>query len=139
MIGIFHSLAILLFFADLLENPINIPIPNSKRKMPIHDVTLKYSPNRKTPNKAAVNGSANESVTAVEEETWIKPLEKRKYAIAVAMIPNWRLTPTPRKLVIHDISKTNKKGAKQMALSVKTTATTDKEECLSTKPLLKIV
>ena len=46
--------------------------------MPNQEVVSKYSPNMKTPNNAAVNGSANASVTAVDEETWISPFAKRK-------------------------------------------------------------
>jgi hypothetical protein len=42
----------------------HIKIPSIRRKIPIQEVTFKYSPNKKTPNKADVNGSANASVTA---------------------------------------------------------------------------
>lgn len=39
---------------------------------------FKLSFNNKTPNNAAVKGSTNANVTAVDEETWIRPLEKSK-------------------------------------------------------------
>lgn len=73
---------------EFLDDHINIPIPSIKRKIPDQEVMFKYSSNNKTPNSAAVNGSANASVTAVDEETFTRPLAKRRYAIPVATIPS---------------------------------------------------
>ena len=54
---------------DFLGDHNKIPIPIINKVIPNHEVIVKDSPNTKTPNKAAVNGSTNESVTAVDEET----------------------------------------------------------------------
>lgn len=56
----------------------NIPIPSIKRVIPNQEFIVKFSPNKNTPNNAAVKGSAYESVTAVDEEIWVRPLAKSK-------------------------------------------------------------
>src|SRR5699024_11404020 len=65
---------------ELLEDHINIPIPSIKRKIPNQEVVPRFSPNMNTPNNAAVNGSTKASVTAVDDDTWLRPVAKSKYA-----------------------------------------------------------
>lgn len=55
-----------------------MPIPNKRKLIPVQDMIVKCSPNRKTPNMAAVNGSAKDKVTAVDEETWARPFANRR-------------------------------------------------------------
>lgn len=78
-----NTFDLVIFFDDQTNNP----IPKSKSEIPIQENIFKYSPTTKTPNNAAVSGSASESVTAVDEETPERPLAKRKYANPVATIP----------------------------------------------------
>lgn len=97
--------------------------------IPIQDVKDNASPKRNTPSNVAVNGSANASVTAVEDATCLNPCANKKYASAVATSPKCKLTPRPLGSVIHDISKMNKNGDNIKPLNEKITATTDNDGC----------
>lgn len=59
-------------------------IPPSNKLTPNHDNRLKYSPTKKTPNNAAVSGSAKLSVTAADELIFFSPAKNNKYATLVA-------------------------------------------------------
>ena len=48
-------------------------MPPSNRATPTHDVGLRYSPNKNTPNNDAVNGSASDNVTAEDELIFLEP------------------------------------------------------------------
>lgn len=67
----FSSTFTLSLFLRLLK--VNTMIPPSMNITPMKLVTLKLSPNRKTPNNVAVKGSASESVTAEEGLIFSKP------------------------------------------------------------------
>src|SRR5699024_2240411 len=69
------------------ENTINNPIPIINKAIPAQEVISRSSPTRKTPSNDAVNGSASESVTAVDEGTYRSPPAKSRYAAPVAISP----------------------------------------------------
>lgn len=51
--------------------------------MPMHDVNVSDSLSKNTPSNAAVNGSANANVIALEDVTCFNPFENKKYANSV--------------------------------------------------------
>lgn len=62
----------------LLDDHINITRPKSNKEIPTHERAFKCSPTTITPSNVAVNGSAKESVTAVDEGTLERPLANSK-------------------------------------------------------------
>src|SRR5699024_2302502 len=104
-------------------------IPARSMISPTHDRLSSVSPTKNTPSSDAVKGSPRDNVTAVEDFTYLNPLENKKYAKVVASSPICKATRNPFVSPSHVISLMNTNGDKISALRQNIIATDAMGSC----------